>query len=83
VELRDRLERTFRRYLAVSAECGQGGTVYVEVADDPAAASYQVASTMRLSSPERQELLEMATSDRLERELALLSREIDLLERIM
>lgn len=81
--LRDAVARRFRRYLAVLAESGQGGMVYDEVVDDPVAASYQVASAMRLTSPERQELLELVVAERLERELMLLAHEIELLERVM
>ncbi len=81
--LSDRIRPLLRRYLAVSAESGVGGDVLLEIAADPVALSYQVASVVRLSTPERQELLELPAGERLLRELRLLSREIDLLERIM
>jgi len=76
--------RALRRYLVVSAESGHGGDVHFELSPDPAAASYQVASLLRLSSPERQDLLELPTARRrLEREERLLQREVELLERVM
>ncbi len=73
-----------QRYMVVSAEAGQGGDVHFELSSDPVTASYQVASAMRLVNPERQDLLELPTArSRLERERALLGREVDLLERLM
>lgn len=73
-----------RRYLAVSAEAGEGGDVMFELSTDPAAASYQVASILRLVAPERQELLELPSAqDRLRKESTLIRRETDLLERTM
>jgi len=76
--------RELRRYLAVSAEAGEGADVLFEMSLDPVEASYQVASLLRLVSPERQELLEQPTvEDRLRRELTLLRRETDPLERTM
>jgi Lon protease-like protein len=73
-----------RRYLVVSAESGHGGDIHFELASDPVVASYQVASTVRLLSPERQDLLELPTArERLEREHRLLKRETDLLERVI
>jgi Lon protease-like protein len=80
----DEVGNALRRYLAVSAEAGEGGDVLFEMSRDPVEASYQVASLLRLVSPERQELLEQPTAeDRLARELTLLRREADLLERTM
>jgi Lon protease-like protein len=76
--------RALRRYLVVSAESGHGGDIHFELSSDPVAASYQVASLLRLLSPERQDLLELPTAQRrLEREERLLQREIELLERVM
>ncbi len=72
-----------RRYLAAAVESGERGNVLFEVDADPVALSYQVASLMRLSAPERQELLELPAEMRLARERTLLAREIDLLERTM
>lgn len=81
--LHQRLRPLLRRYLATAAESGQGGNVMLDIAADPVALSYQVASVVRLSAPERQELLELPADARLHRELQMLPREIDLLERIM
>ncbi len=81
--LESRVRPLLRRYLATAAESGQGADVMLDIARDPVALSYQVASVVRLSAPERQELLELPTETRLQRELRLLTREIDLLERIM
>ena len=83
-ELVESVARGLRRYLVVSAESGHGGDIHFEMASDPVVASYQVASLLRLLSPERQDLLELPTArDRLEREEKLLSREVALLERVM
>lgn len=76
--------KSLRRYLAVSAEAGEGGDVMFELSSDPTAASYQVASILRLVAPERQELLELPSAhDRLRRESMLIRRETELLERTM
>ena len=79
-----KVARLLRRYLVVSAESGHGGDVHFELSADAVTASYQVASLLRLLSPERQDLLELPTArSRLEREARLLDREVDLLERVM
>ncbi|MFQ5948786.1 MAG: LON peptidase substrate-binding domain-containing protein, partial [Acidimicrobiia bacterium] len=84
VPLRDRVVSALRKYLALSAEGGEGGNILIEVSEDPAAASFQVASLMRLSSPEHQELLEAASvEERLRRELAVLEQESGLLRRLL
>ncbi len=82
-ELCARVTRRLRKYLAVTAESGFGGDVTADMPTEPAALSYQVASLMRLSSPERQDLLELPTAARLDKEAVLLAREADLLERII
>jgi len=83
-ELLGEVATSLRRYLAVSAEAGQGGDVMFELSADPTAASYQVASILRLVAPERQELLELPSAhDRLRRESMLIRRETELLERTM
>lgn len=80
----DDVRSALKRYLVVSAEAGEGGDIHFELSADPVAASYQVASLMRLVHPERQELLELPTAEtRLDRERRLLVREVDLLERII
>ncbi|MDH3730075.1 MAG: LON peptidase substrate-binding domain-containing protein [Acidimicrobiia bacterium] len=83
-EILELVSRRLRRYLVVSAESGHGGDVLFQLSSEPATASYQVASLLRLLSPERQDLLELPTArSRLEREERLLEREVDLLERVM
>ena len=72
------------RYMAVSAESGEGGNINVRLSHDPVVASYQVASLLRVSPPERQELLEAANAaDRLGREAAMLGREAALLRHVL
>ncbi|MGH9168446.1 MAG: LON peptidase substrate-binding domain-containing protein [Acidimicrobiia bacterium] len=83
-QLRDQVERVLRRCSALAVESGETADVSPAVSEDPLTASYQVASLMRISNPERQELLELPTAGaRLERELAVLRREIELLERLL
>ena len=83
-DLRARVEAELRRYLAAAAESGEGGNIHVELAADPWAASYEIGATMRVSEPERQELLEVDTvADRLEKELTMLQREGELLRRLL
>lgn len=83
-ELRRQVEPVLRRYLALIAESGEAAEVHVSLSGEAASASYEVASLMRISNPERQELLELPTAGaRLDRELALLGREISLLERVL
>ncbi len=83
-ELRDLVVKRLRRYLGLLAELGSGGDINVEIDTDPVVASFQVASLMRLAAPERQDLLEMETAtSRLQRQLSILEREADLLQRIL
>ena len=80
----DRLGRALRRYLAVLAESGRPADISVELSPNPAMASYQVASLLRLSSPEIQELMETdGVEARVEREVRLLELETELLQRTM
>ncbi|MDP8958992.1 MAG: LON peptidase substrate-binding domain-containing protein [Actinomycetota bacterium] len=82
--LRDEVERSLRRFIGLAVESGESGDVNMSISEDPVTASYEVASLMRISSPERQELLELPTAAaRLERELAVLRREIGLLEHLL
>lgn len=82
--LASRVGIELKRYLGLLAESGEGVGPEPELSEDPAAASYEVASVMKISNPERQELLELPTvGARLERELGLLRREIQLLEHVL
>ena len=78
------LTRALRRYLAVLAESGRPANITVEISSNAAMASYQVASLLRLSNPEVQELMEAnGVEERVEREVRLLELETQLLERTM
>ncbi len=57
-EVRTRARRSLSRYLAVRAEAGLGGSVHFELSDDQDTASHQVASALRVTWPELQEILE-------------------------
>lgn len=79
-----RVAAELERYLGLVAESGEEDGPAPKLGEDPVAASYAVASAMRISNPERQELLELPTAGaRLERELGLLRREIQLLEHVL
>lgn len=70
-----------RRYLGALAERGHAADVMVEIPSEPLAASYRVASLLRISAQEQQHLLE--ASDAYQRLAALervLGRERRLLE---
>ncbi len=81
--LAEEAAQLLRRYLAASAESGRGGDVTFVPSSNPAVVSFQVASLVRLTSPERQDLLELALEERLRREVSLLRRETELLIRLM
>ncbi len=74
----------FRSYLGALAEYGEGADVMVDVPDDPVAAGYRLASLARISEPERQDLLDLAsTKGRLSRIAAMFGRERALLAATM
>ncbi len=74
------VERTLRRYLAARAEAGDRVDLGVCLSRDPVRASHEVASLLRISWPEVQDLLEAgAAPERLSHALALLARETELL----
>jgi|GEM_PF-3726997 len=78
------LQVLLRRYHAMLAEHGERADIGVELPAEPEAAAYRVASLLRISAPERQYLLEAETTqDRLERVVAVLRRETELLRRTM
>lgn len=82
-ELRNEVVALFRRYAATLSEGGFTADVMAEIPIEPEAASYAVASRMRLAAPELQELLETdSTVQRLERQKMILAKEIDLLRNI-
>jgi Lon protease-like protein len=73
-----------RAYMAARSEAGEGGDVHATLSGDPVAASNQVASHLRISWPEIQEILEAGDAcARLERGSAVLERETELLRAVM
>ena len=78
------LQALLRRYHALLAEHGDKADIAVEGPPEPEAAAYRVASLLRISAPERQFLLEAETTqERVERVVAALRRESELLRRTM
>jgi hypothetical protein len=83
-DLVERVEAALRRYLAVGVESGEAGDIDIGLSGDPVAASHEVASQLRISWPEVQELLEAGSAgDRLGRALLVLQRETGLLRSIL
>lgn len=77
-------ERSLRRYMAVRSEAGEGGSVHVSLSLDPVTASHEVASHLRISWSEIQDIFEAGDAEaRLRRELLVLDRETDLLRAVM
>lgn len=77
-------QAALRTYLAATAEAGEGGNVTVTLKPDPVVASHQVASLVRISAPELQEILEAGdASARLERAVQVLRRETGLIRTTM
>jgi hypothetical protein len=80
----DEAERALHRYLALSAEAGEPVGTLPRLSRDPVMASHEVASYLRVSWPEVQEILEAGSAaDRLCRERAALDREAELLRRLL
>lgn len=80
----DELQVLVRRYHALLAEHGDKANIGVELPREREAAAYRVASLLRISAPERQFLLEAETTqERIERVVAVLRRETELLRRTM
>lgn len=79
-----KVERAMRRYLALRGEAGESGPGLAGLSRDPVTASHEVASVLRISCLEVQEILEAGTaSDRLRRAVAVLDREAELLRRLL
>jgi hypothetical protein len=73
-----------RRYMAARVEAGEPGDIAVDLPEDPVAASHRVASHLRISWPEIQEILEAGDAvDRLRFEDNVLERETLLLRAVM
>lgn len=77
-------ERALRRYLAVRAEAGEAVDLTATLSRDPVTASHEVASYLRVSWPEVQDILEAGSAaERLRRAQAALERETELLRRLL
>ncbi|MBT8164298.1 MAG: LON peptidase substrate-binding domain-containing protein [Acidimicrobiia bacterium] len=82
--LRDELERGVQRFAAAAAESGRPASISSVLHRDPTLASYQVATVLPLSHPERQELLEIeTTTERLEQELRIAAGETGVLRHLL
>jgi Lon protease-like protein len=82
--LRSELEAACRRYAAAAVESGEAGRIGARLHSDPRLAVYQASMLMPLSHPERQELLEMATTtERFEWLLRVAAGETGLLRHVL
>jgi Lon protease-like protein len=82
--LRDQLERGVRRFAAAAVESGRPASVASGLHADPTLASYQAATVLPISHPERQELLEIeTTTERLEQELRIAAGETGVLRHLL
>ena len=82
--LRDELERGVQRFAAAGAESGRPASISSVLHRDPTLASYQAATVLPLSHPERQELLEIeTTTERLEQELRIAAGETGVLRHLL
>jgi hypothetical protein len=78
------VEKALRRYFAVRAEAGEAGDLATALSRDPVTASHEVASYLRVSWPEVQDILEAGSAaERLRRAQAVLERETELLRRLL
>jgi Lon protease-like protein len=76
--------RLFNRYVTDLLElAGEDQIEQVDLPDDPVVASYLVAAGLQVDLPDKQNLLAVpSASERLRTEVALLRRELSLLERL-
>jgi Lon protease-like protein len=82
--LRDQLERGVRRFAAAAVESGRPASIASGLHADPTLASYQAATVLPISHPERQELLEIeTTTERLEQELRIAAGETGVLRHLL
>lgn len=82
--LRAELERGVQRLAAVAVESGQPASISSALHSDPTIASYQAATLLPISHPERQELLEIETTTlRLEQELRIVAGETGILRHLL
>jgi len=79
--LLDQAQRALCRYMAARAEGGEQGDVLLRVSRDPVTASHEVASRLRVSWPEVQEILEAGgPAERLQKAMETMTRETELLQ---
>ena len=82
--LRVDLEQEVQRFAAAAIESGQAASISSVLHRDPTLASYQAATLLPVSHPERQELLEIeTTSERLEQELKIARGETGVLRHLL
>ena len=82
--LRDQLERGVQRFAAAAVESGRPASIGSALHADPTLASYQAATVLPISHPERQELLEIeTTTERLEQELRIAAGETGVLRHLL
>lgn len=82
--LRSELQRGVRRLAAAAVESGRPGSISSRLNPDPTIASYQAATILPISHPERQELLEIETTTlRLEQELKIVAGETGILRHLL
>jgi Lon protease-like protein len=82
--LRDELQRGVQRFAAAAIESGRPASISSTLHPDPTVASYQAATLLPISHPERQELLEVeTTTERLEQELRIVAGETGVLRHLL
>jgi Lon protease-like protein len=82
--LRYELQRGAQRFAAAAVESGQPRSISSGLNADPTIASYQAATVLPISHPERQELLEIETTTlRLEQELRIVAGETGILRHLL
>ncbi len=82
--LRAELQRGVQRFAAAAIESGQPASISSTLNADPTIASYQAATLLPISHPERQELMEIETTTlRLEQELRIVAGETGILRHLL
>jgi Lon protease-like protein len=82
--LRAELERGWQRFAAAAAESGESAAIHGRLHADPVVASYQAATLLPLLHAERQELLEIrSTDERLQRLLRIVAGETGILRHLL
>ena len=82
--LRSELQRGVQCFAAAAVESGQPGSISSSLNADPTIASYQAATLLPISHPERQELMEIETTSlRLEQALRIVTGETGILRHLL